>query len=133
MNEIRRALYERLSGDVTLMGLVTGVHHAVAPQGAATPFVVFHKQSGTPQWQFSGAHIQTDLWMVKGIDAGPSASRAEDIAARISDLLTDAALTVTDRDLLTVFRESDIDYSEQDGADTYRHCGGLYRLITEPA
>lgn len=134
MNEIRRALYSRLNGDATLMALTTGgVHHQVAPQDAAMPVVVFHKQSGRPVWQFAGAHIQSDLWTVKAVNVGSSANTAEDIAARIDVVLTDAPLAVTGRVLLAVYRESDIDFPEQDGADTYRHVGGVYRLATTPA
>ena len=37
-------LYATLSGDVTLMALVSGVHNALASQGAALPYVVFNIQ-----------------------------------------------------------------------------------------
>jgi hypothetical protein len=135
VNATRRALYERLAGDATLTGLLSvpdAIYHQVAPQSAAAPFVLFHKQAGTPGWQFAGAHIQSELWLVKGVDVGPSAGRAEDIAARLDELLTDAPLTVAGRLLLAVFRDSDIDYSEQHGADTWRHCGALFRVATQP-
>lgn len=133
---IRQALYTRLAGDPMLTGLLAdpgSVFHQVAPQGARTPFVLFHKQDGRPDWQFAGGHVQIDLWTVKAVDRSASASQVETLAARIDELLTDAPLPVSDRRLLTVYRETDIDYPEVDGADIYRHCGAMFRLISEPA
>lgn len=136
MNEIRRTLYQRLTGDAALTAMLAApdaVYHAVAPQTASTPFVVFHKQSGTPDWQFAGAHIQDDVWTVKAVDQRSTASTTEDIAARIDALLNDAPLTITGRLRLGVYRQSDLDYLETEGADTYRHVGAMYRLVTQPA
>lgn len=133
MNETRRAIYERLNSDATLDTLTTGIHHAVAPQTAALPVVVFNRQAGTPTWQFAGAHIQSDVWQVKAVDKAPSASRAEDIAARIDALLTDAPLEVDDRIVLAIYRESDVEFTETSDGQTYHHIGALYRVETEPA
>lgn len=135
MNPVRAAIYERLTGDATLTGLLssaTAIYHQVAPQSAQTPFIVFHRQAGDPGWQFAGAHVQSDLWTVKAVDRASSASRAEDIAARIDTVLTDAPLAVTGRDLLAVYRESDVTYPETTDGATYRHEGGQYRLQTSP-
>lgn len=135
MNPVRSAIYARLAGDATLTGLLssaTAIYHQVAPQSAATPFIVFHRQAGDPVWQFDGAHVQHDLWLVKAIDRASSASRAEDIAARIDTILTDAPLAVTGRVLLAVYRESDVSYPETSDGGTYRHEGAQYRLQTTP-
>ncbi len=136
MNPVREAIFDRLVGDATLTALLsspTAVHHQVAPQTEATPFVVFNKQAGTPMWAFGGPALQNDLWQVKAIALGSSASDAEVIAARIDVALTNAVLVITGSTHLYLRRESDVDYPEQDGADTYRHCGALYRLISEPS
>lgn len=136
MNPVREAIYGVLVTDVTLTGLLSNpeaIFHQQAPQDAEFPFVAFHKQAGTPRWQFDAAHIQNDLWTVKGISLGASASIVEDIAARIDLVLTDAALPVTGRSLLYLRRQSDVDYVETSGADTFRHCGAQYRVVTEPA
>lgn len=136
MNEIRRSLYQRLSGDATLTGLLSSpsaIFHRVAPQTATFPVVVFHKAAGTPVNQFGGAHVQNDLWSVRAISQGSSSTAAETIAARVDVLLDNAVLAITGRAHLYLRRDSDIDMSEQDGADTYQHCGSLYRLFTAPA
>jgi hypothetical protein len=134
MNPVRAALYSRLSGDATLTGLLSAqaaIYHQIAPQDAAYPLIVFQRQDGRPDWTF-GDHMQRDLWTVRAIDRATSASDAEAIADRIDVLLNDAPLVVNGRALLYLRRESDVDFSEQDGADTLRHVGGVYRVVTDP-
>jgi hypothetical protein len=136
VNPIRAALYTRLTGDATLTALLatpTSAYHKVAPQTAVAPFIVFAKQSGTPNRQFGGAHVQQELWLIKGISLGASASPAESIAARADTVLTFAPLAITGRALLAIYRESDISYAETVGADIYHHEGFLARIVTQPA
>lgn len=136
MNEIRRSLYQTLTSTPAITGLLAasdGVYHQRIPQDAALPAIVFHKQAGTPVWQMSSAHIQNDLWLVKAVTVGASATVAEDIAAAVDQTLTDATIAITGQHRLAIYRESDVDYPETDGADVYRHCGALYRIVTQPA
>lgn len=136
MNPIRRALFERLSADTQLAALLSApdaIYHGVAPASAAFPLVVLDKQAGTPTWQFAGGQVQSDVWLVKGVDRGSSANRVEDIAARVAQVLTDAPLVVAGRFLLAVYREADIDYDEIDSGATYHHAGATFRIVTAPA
>ncbi len=136
MNPVRDALYDRLAATAALTALLSdsaALFHRVAPPEARTPFVVFTKQTGTPTWAFDGPPLRNDVWLVKAIDRSGSASLAEDIDAQIDMALTDAPLAITGRTLLYLRRESDVDYPEQDGAETFHHVGGLYRLITVPS
>jgi hypothetical protein len=136
VNPVRSAIYARLTGDATLTGMLstpTAIFHQVAPQDARTPYIVFHKQAGTPHWQFGGAHIQHDVWTVKAITRDASATVAEDISARADEVLTDAPLAVDGRDLLAVYRESDVDYPEPVDGEIYHHVGFMCRLISAPA
>lgn len=134
MNPVRSALYTRLTGDTTLTGLLSAtdaVFHQRAPQDAQTPYVIFQKTSGNPRYTFAD-HLQYETWMVKGVARGLG-GRAEDIAARLDIVLTDAPIAPAGHDVLYLRRETDIDYPEDDGAETFRHVGATYRLITEPA
>lgn len=135
MNPVRAALWARLTGDATLTALLAtpaAVYHRRAPQDAAHPFVVIDKQDGRPEWQFGADRVEWDLWLVKAVDLSGSASRAEEIAARIDMVLNDAPLVIKDRRLLYLRRDEDVDYPEEDGADLYQHVGGVYRLLTDP-
>lgn len=138
MNTIRSGIYARLAADVTLTALLatpTSIFHRRAPQEAETPFVIFHKAAGNPTWTFGDIsdHLQRETWLVKGIDRAPSSGLAEDIAARVEVVLTDAPLVSAGHVHLYVRRESDVDYGEDDGADLYHHVGAVYRLVTQPA
>ena len=138
----RRAIYGKLAGDRTLNALLgaapTGysksIFYQLAPAGAAFPFVIFQRQSGTPTEAFTDpSAVETDVWMVKAVDKNSSADTAESIQARVAFLLNDAALSVSGASLMYVRRQSDIDYSELADGETYRHAGSLYRVVTDPS
>lgn len=136
---VRRALYGRLAGDTTLNGLLatpaTGysksIYHQEAPDGASFPFIVFHKQSGTPTEAMGApSALENDIWLVKCVDRGPSADTAEAVQARIQALLNDAPLSISGSTLLYLRRQSDVEYPEVDNGVRYSHAGSLYRLVT---
>lgn len=146
----RRGIYGKLAGDTTLNNLLgtpapdfaKSIYHQVAPDKANYPFVIFNRQAGTPSYAFTKpSALETDIWLVKAIDSDSedadagkqifSADRAESIAARINALLTDAALSISGAKLLSIRRQSDVDYEETEDGVSYRHCGSLYRLVFE--
>jgi hypothetical protein len=138
---IRRALYGKLAGDTTLNGMLgapasgysKAIYHDTAPDNASFPFIVFNKSSGVPTEAFGDPDaLGTDVWQVKAIDRNTSADSAEAIAARVRDLLNDAALSISGASLLYLRRQSDIEYPEIQSGITYKHCGALYRLVVEP-
>lgn len=130
---IRLAIHKALSENVALIALVgTRIYYQQAPQDATYPLVSFHKQSGMPRRFADMSTVEDDLWTIKGIATGSSAAtKAEEIAAAVDDLLDDADLTVSGKDTISLLRESDVSYSEVKGADIYRHAGAMYRLRTE--
>jgi hypothetical protein len=135
----RRALYGKLAGDTTLNNLLgappagysKSIFHQQAPAGAAYPLVVFQKSSGRPTEAFGvPSALETDVWMVKAVDQNASADTAEAVAARITVLLNDAALSISGSTLLYLRRQSDVEYPEVTDGVQYRHVGALYRLVT---
>lgn len=136
----RRALYGKLSADITLNGLLatppTGwaksIFYQVAPEGTQFPYVLINRQSGVPTDAFGDpSAVENDVWLVKAVDRSDSADAAEAVAARVTTLLNDASLSISGATLLYLRRESDVDYSEVYEGVTYRHCGSLYRLVTD--
>jgi hypothetical protein len=135
----RRALYGKLAGDTTLNNLLgappagysKSIFHQQAPAGAAYPLVVLQKSSGRPTEAFGApSALEMDVWMVKAIDQNASADTAEAVAARITVLLNDAALSISGSTLLYLRRQSDVEYPEVTDGVQYRHVGALYRLVT---
>lgn len=136
----RRALYGKLAGDVTLTTMLgsapagQNIHYQQAPSEANFPLVILSKQSGTPTYTLTEgtAKMDTETWLVKGVDRGGSADTVDAIASRLDALLTDGAVSISGRTQLYLRRESDVDYLETDEGQTYRHSGALYRLVHEP-
>lgn len=133
MNPVRQALFDRLTADAPLAAIVAGrIYHRRAPEGAAAPYVVFHRQAGTPRHALGdGGQLQTELWTVKAVAQGGSSAAAEDAADAIDNALHDAQIVIAGRALRYLRRESDIDYGETAGADTFHHVGAVYRLWTD--
>lgn len=136
---VRRALYGKLAGDTTLNNLLgtpaTGysksIYYQEAPAGAAYPFVILNRQSGTPTEAFTDpSALENDTWLVKAIDQDSTADDVEAIAARVAVLLNDTTLSISGHSLLYLRRQSDVDYSENTDGRQYRHAGSLFRLVT---
>ena len=128
---IRQGLYQALNVAAVTGSLAEGsasLRHAVAPPTGLFPFVIFNKVSGTPTRRFGGNAFDSQIWLVKAVARDTSSSAAEDIAKAIDDLLDFGTITVSGATLLFLARESDVDYAETDGDQTYRHHGALYRV-----
>lgn len=128
-----------MTGDSTLTSLLgtpaagytQSIYFRKAPEGAGFPFLIFAKASGVPTDSFGtpGA-LETDVWMIKGVDRAGSADVVESIQARVKTLLNDATLSISGATLRGLRRISDVEYPETlDGVD-YHHAGALYRLTT---
>jgi hypothetical protein len=135
MDPVRKAIFDRLSATPAVtsqLGAVTNIFHRVAPRAAVPPYVVMHRQAETDNWTFAGQPLERDMWTVKAICRGSSATQAEDIAKAITTALNDAAITVDGYALLNLRRESKIDYGEQADAETWHHAGGIFRVDIDP-
>lgn len=92
--------------------------------------MVFSKSTGSPiQSQTLPAALSDEVWMVKAVDRNTTSDTAEAIAARLGTLLDDASLSISGRTLSYLRRQSDIEYPEVIDGKSYRHVGGLYRLV----
>lgn len=126
-------LYERLSGDSTLSGLVGGrIYSYLAPQDAALPFVVFSHQAGHDVRGVGPARIMTSLvYQVKAVGQGHSFQQLKAIADRLDALLQGASGSVVDGTVLMCVREQPVEYVETDDGIQYRHLGGMWRIIAQ--
>lgn len=135
---VRTAIQARLLATSAVTTLLATPSHSVfhrrAPQQAKPPLIVFDRRSGVKSYSFSDPDaVLEDTWLVRAVSFGRTADRAEEIAAAIDAALTDAPLSLSDRHLLAVFQESIVDYPEQVGKEMFQHCGGIYRVVTQPS
>lgn len=133
----RRALYGKMAGDSTLTtmlgtppsGYAKGIYYQQAPQGAAFPYVIFSKSTGTPRYALGNRAFDNDVWLIKGVDRRDTADTVDNIASRLDALLTDGSLSISGATQLYLRRESDVDYSETVDGVVYRHSGAYFRFI----
>ncbi len=135
---IRRALYGKLAADMTLTGYLAAapdgmgqnIFHNQAPEDADYPMVVISKSSGVPTEAFHNPSIlETDVWLIKGVDKNTTADKAEQIQARIAALLNDASLSISGGTASYLRRQSDVEYPEIVDGELFLHAGALFRLV----
>jgi len=136
-------LYGKLAGDSTLTnqlgtpapGRTHGIYYQIAPADAGFPYVIFQKQAGTPTYTFKAGHaaIDTEVWLIKGVATTPGdpSDQADTISSRLDALLTDGTVTISGATQMYLRRESDVDYSEVNEGQEYKHSGALFRLLYE--
>ena len=126
-------LYATLNGDATLMALVSGVHNAIATQGAALPYVVFNFQGGGDVRGVGPTRIMSSaLYQVKAVGGGASYAPLKAAVDRMDLLLQGASGSVTDGWIYSCVREQPIAFYETTpGGVQYRHAGGLYRIVVQ--
>lgn len=134
LTALDRWLYQVLSGDATLSGLVGGrIYNTLAPQDAAMPFVVFNVQASGDTYTLGPTALGVDtVYQVKCI--APSRGVAEPVLLRLDELLSaqSGTSTATVR-ILAVMRTGWVSYTEYGDGVRYEHVGGLWRVSAAPA
>lgn len=130
MKALVTALRSKLTGDATLMALVTGVYRNVAPDDATYPCVVLQKLDGSDDYTL-GRRVSTAYTYQARVDVeGGDLDAADDALARIDALLTDQTLTVSGSTVWVVRRIGDIsDYAESQEGRIYQHVGATYSIV----
>ena len=90
--ELQQAIYTALTGDPTLMGMITGVHDHV-PQGAAFPYITVGEGSAVP-WRAAGVEGMEATLILHVWSRERGRKQAKQIMAEMHRILDDADLTV---------------------------------------
>jgi hypothetical protein len=131
---IREALFALLDGDAELAGLLSEPHaifHLRAPASAEFPYAIFHKQSGLPIRAMGGGGFKNQLWLVKGLCRGGDQEEAEAIDERCEALLDNATFDIAGFELLSMERETDVPYPEDDSGFVQAAGGTAVSATTE--
>ena len=131
MNVLETALQAKLSGDATLMALVTGGVHNLVARKPGYPFLVFQKVSCTPSYTLTQIIRETYVYQIKCIGKGAtSKATLESALLRVQALLNRQPLTVTGYDHWFTQWESDLpDAAELDeDGEVLIQVGATYRI-----
>jgi hypothetical protein len=126
-----------LSSDSTLMSLSPGgVCRAFALVQAPLPVTIVAFQSGIDTLTANGRRLLVRaLYQVKASGPMINASDVFALASQIDVVLGGNQglrnIAVTGSFILSVFRESSIQYDEDASGIQYTHLGGLYRVISQ--
>lgn len=128
-NDIHSAIYGKLTAGTALTALLAGttsVYHVNAPEGVSIPYVIFGLQAGGPI-NITPSDIREEVVRVFGVAA--SAKTAGAIDGEASALLHRGTLSVNSYTLMSLYRETDIEYAEltTNGERVYVS-GGTYRI-----
>lgn len=134
MNDTRKGIYAKLTGDATLTSIITGVHYGVAKENVLFPYVIFHKQTGNPRWTFNRQDGDTERFFIKGLALDTATQSGQEIAESINErikvVLTDTSLTLTQNTLVYLRHERDVEYQEQRADGTVFIVGSIWRMET---
>jgi hypothetical protein len=130
--DVDQFLYERLSGDATLAGLLgegRRLWSGLAEQESSAPYVVWSPSTVTDRHVVGADRVMTvGVWMVKTVDR--ATSFPVDAANRVDELLDGASGEAGGTVVNKVVRESTVQYVEADQGVEWRHLGGMYRIWT---
>lgn len=131
---IRQAIYTKLNVAAVTTLLANGsasIYHAIAPESAGYPLLIFAKQGGVTTNAMGASAFKAQSWLVKGVARDGSSSAAEDVDKAVDDLLSFGRIAIAGADDMFLARETDVEYTQPVGEVLFRHCGGVYRLIVQ--
>lgn len=105
------------------------IYRHVAPQSAASPFVVFQQMSAVDEYTWTLRDHRRILYQIKAVSDGLDPAAAGVIAKRIDTILTDGSLTISGGTLLYLRRTADVEYTELDGDRYFQHLGAIFDLM----
>jgi L-cystine uptake protein TcyP (sodium:dicarboxylate symporter family) len=127
LGDIQAAVYQKLTGDITLMSLVQGVFDDV-DDNQAFPYIIIGEATENPFNTFGKdgkeSTITIGIWsQYKGF------KEALDILKQMNATLDDASLSLSEHNLVLIHYDSAQTIREQDGIT--RHVPVTYRVIIQ--
>lgn len=136
MNPVRAAIFAKLADSDDLVDALAdgadGICHRAADTDIVPPFVIMHKQAGTPsRFMRNDTVLENELWLVKGVCRGETGEDAEAIHELIIDALDNRNIEIDGHVAIKLLRTEDIDYGEISDGDQWHHVGALYRVTSQ--
>lgn len=130
-------IHQTLTGDATLMGLVTAVYMHEAPVGAVLPFALVTYHMGNDVRGVGPTIVAVDLeYVVRALTDQKSFQPIQAAADRIQTLLHAASGTAAGGTVLSSVRVRPFQLVETtdnrtEGAVSVRHLGAIYQVLTQ--
>ncbi|MFN3650094.1 MAG: DUF3168 domain-containing protein [Armatimonadota bacterium] len=140
-NEVQaadRALYEALTGDAAVSGLVGArVYASVAPQGAQVPYILFHRQGGLDRVNVGADRVTVSrpVYQVRAVTQSDGYAAADEIADVLDAALMGMQRSVTIRGQLyrvtATYRQEPVRLADVSNGVQWRSVGGIYRVVVQ--
>lgn len=134
LNAIKEALWDKLTGDTTLMTDVSGVWDTVAPEESSYPFVLFQQVSSVPHYALGVLVGETFDFQITVHGVAERNAPSQQVLARAADridaLLTLQPLAVTGQRCEYVRRTGNVPdrVEDLDTGKLYMTTGAQYEL-----
>lgn len=131
MKALEAAVYSALNVSAVTTLAPGGVHHTLAPDGTAYPYVRVQWQGGVTDWTLGRQVSDTVDFDVIAVVKGCDTNTLADLKAAVDGCLNDVALTVSGKTLWLLRKTGSIPtYSERGADGVVRLYGGCsYRAI----
>lgn len=127
-------IIQRLEGDPTLAGLISGVYSELIPPGKALPAIRFHLHTGRDQFGIGTHRLSSRMiYLVVGVMSGPSPAPLVPVANRIDELLHGASGSSASVVVMSVRRIEPFSLSTLEDGVHYWHVGGMYEFQVNQA
>jgi hypothetical protein len=134
-SEVDAAVMAKLSGDPTLMGILTGgVYWDLASLGL-TKFCIVSQLAHEDRYVLTASGLwERFTYLVKGVTQGTSGTEVKKASAQIHALLQGAVLVIPGYSTIDIARVERVRYTEVDETSDVRwqHRGGHYEVLVAP-
>jgi hypothetical protein len=130
---IDQAIVGRLSADAALTAAAPGgVWWELAPQDAATPYVVITLAEDIDEQVFRGTAYEVTQYAIEAMDDNPSADGVAAAYDRIHALMQDPVFAISGYTLLKCLRRRRYRSVIEDGDQRIQQLGSVYELWAQP-
>ena len=135
---IRVAIYEKMTSDAALMALLAegeeSIYYAQADEKLSDtlemPIIIYFRMPGSRRWTFAGPPLRWNTWTIKAVG---NRNEADDIAARLCQVLDNAEITPSEGAVFDIRQVGDVEVTETINGERYDHVGHLFRVASEGA
>ncbi len=136
LTRVDQWISQTLKGDATILSGTSGrIFVDEAPQGAASPMVVFAFLGGADKVLTLSSRFTNVLYLIRAITQGSSYDAIEALADRIDDVLRvpPAGLIIRDTLITSCRREQPFQRKDEEDGIPVMYLGGFYRILFQVA